>query len=351
MNKVQAFRIIFILFVILFVVVKLLSPFYTATLQVMALTTIRDHTEKYHSTEQIYDSIHKGEVEPFYRIDMLPNSGMLAFSPSVAPQYKQYRVMIVCGQHGRELVSSELCYTMISLLQNKIKEIKYVVELQALKLEEVGFYIVPVVNAHSRHLAYALGSCARTNFNGVDPNRNFPSEFPKPPAHLYPPGSEEYAGAYPLSEPESIDLDKYMSYVKPHILLNIHSGGNAVLIPYDADVIDQPPHYKHIVRILNHIKSSSLESPHFQFDFKMGPSSILYYPAHGTLMDYSINTKGVDVALTLEIFANESQKGNCLNFYNPRPGIELSDTIEKWIHFILLFTKRIVKQTVIDEQQ
>lgn len=340
MNKTNIARVLCFLLIFLIIILKVLHPVYLASLQVVAITTFQDFSNKYHLTEEIHTSITDNDV--FYKVDVLPNSGIHAFAPTVAPHTKPLRILIICGQHGRELVTSEVCFALISLLQGKINTLEYIGLSQELRMMGVAFYIMPVINIHSRHMAYSgIDPCSRLNANNVDLNRNFPSMFKKP-RQLPPLGSEEYGGPMPLSENESMDIDQYMHQVRPHVILNVHSGGNAVLTPYDADVLEQPPNYKHMVHILNKIRSSHSEL----FDFKVGPSSLLYYSSYGTLMDYGLTFKEVDIGLTLEIFSNASHS-DCRGFYNPEEGIELSSTIEKWTYFILLFAKKLFKSIII----
>jgi murein tripeptide amidase MpaA len=140
---------------------------------------------KYHSTKEIYDGFvfHKS---PFYQtIDLSPQvkqnyEKILAFGPTIE---KSRRVLIICGQHGRELVSSELCHSFIQMMMLKIQDVNMTIKLQKILLEDVGIWVVPVNNPWSRQqvekayfdpLSDQSLLCTRTNKNGVDLNRNFP---------------------------------------------------------------------------------------------------------------------------------------------------------------------------------
>lgn len=330
-------RYLFIFFVVAFLALKIIIPLLEASSQVLTLPTIRIHGQRYHTTQQIHTNMALGPTSnPFYQIRPFPNTPMLAFEPIAAPSTKRLRVLVVCGQHGRELVSSEVCHTLIKLLQGQLKDLFMVGRLMTLIKKEVGFYVVPVNNPFSREqMERNRSSCSRVNENGVDLNRNYASNFPRP-ANLPVKGAEDYGGQFAVSEPETQALDEYLDYIQPHILLNVHSGGNAVLIPYDAEPTVGPPNYALLVKVLNKIR----ESKEYTFRYQMGPSSLLYYPSYGTLMDYALDNKGVDLALTLEIFENKTST-DCFHFFNPNEGIELADLIEKWTYFILRFVEKI----------
>lgn len=322
-----------ILVLILLTVLRYSLFFMDATVQVATLPTIDRTCRRYHTSEEIFTNMALGETKnPFYQIRPFPDTPLLAFEPVTPPEDKRLRVMIVGGQHGRELVTSELCHAFIRLLQGQIREILLTRRLMELIAKNVGFYVVPINNPYSREQK----GCSRTNHNGVDLNRNYPSDSTKP-RDLPPKGSEDYGGMFAISEPETQALDAYLDYVQPHVLINIHSGGNAVLIPYDADPAKRAPNYNTIVRILNRIRVSN----EYKFDYQMGPSSLLYYTSFGTLMDYAIDFKNVDVALTLEIYSNTSD--DCFQMFNPPEGIELSRLIEKWTYFLIVFIEKLEK--------
>lgn len=348
-------RLAILLFVLAIIISSkvIIYPIYLATSHVATAPIPQEFSDQYHPNDVILNDIstQHSNMDAFYKISQLPLTKMHVFEPVLPPESHDLRVLIVCGQHGRELVSSELCYNLISLMQGKINQFDRTKAIYQLKAWGVAFYIVPIVNPYARALTFTRKQCVRVNENGVDLNRNFPSNFQKPSNKKnYVQGDEEYEGISPLSESESIDLDMYIDIIQPHMFINVHSGGNAVLIPYDADITQQYKNYRTVVHAVNSVRATS----RMRMDFTLGPSSLLYYQSYGTMMDYVIDFKHVDIALTLEIFDNatissaqsEASVKDCIDFFNPQEGIELSRTIDKWIYFILLFTKKIYKHII-----
>lgn len=69
------------------------------------------NAQHYHSTREIYDAVlNDNELNPFYTShNLLPNNNsssaleLYGYGPLGDPIDKKVRVLIVCGQHGREL--------------------------------------------------------------------------------------------------------------------------------------------------------------------------------------------------------------------------------------------------------
>ncbi len=123
-------------------------------------------------------------------------------------------VVFVGGLHGTERSSVHTLEAWIDELETNYADIP----------SNVTVRVIPNASPDS----YATWS--RTNANGVDLNRNFPSADWV--SDVYQPGSVELAGGggdEPLSEPESAALAAYISNTGPSLVLTYHAVARAVI--------------------------------------------------------------------------------------------------------------------------
>ena len=317
-----------------------------------------ENTRNYHSTREIHLATkHDNDINPYYTwVDLSKymqvaeddeSMRIYAYGPVEDVKKFKRRVMIVCGQHGRELVSSEFCFTLIRLLQMYVRDDEdFTRTLAQHTLNGVGYWIVPVMSPWSRQYVECGGydqQCQRTNARYVDLNRNFPNAYSEPQQRLY--GDETYAGDHVLSEYESVAVDKLLDYVEPHVLFNIHSGGEDILLPYDSSYEHAPPNYEMMLALARYARDAIKCKT-----CGLGMSSILYAntedKAVGTLVDYAVDYYDVDVAYTLELFVNTSARTNdCRSYFNPQPGDDLSRVLRRWTTFLLRLVDRLIEIT------
>lgn len=80
----------------------------------------------------------------------------------------------------------------------------------------IDFYVMPTAWVWN----YATGQ--RANYNGVNPNRNFPTaNWAEAGA-----GTNNYTGPQPLSEYEAKILDYWVRKIKPDVSIDVHTSGN-----------------------------------------------------------------------------------------------------------------------------
>lgn len=75
------------------------------------------------------------------------------------------KVMMTCGVHARELITSDTC---LSIINSVVKDKD--------EYEDLYLVVMPIVNKN-REKVLKGETCLRVNERGVDPNRNFPTEF------------------------------------------------------------------------------------------------------------------------------------------------------------------------------
>jgi murein peptide amidase A len=120
------------------------------------------------------------------------------------------RVLVVGGIHGDELSSASLALHWLQLAQ----------DIPA----DTHWRFIPLLNPDG-----LLSSPARrTNANGVDLNRNFPTPNWDREAKIYwekrvKRDPRRWPGPKPLSEPESRFLHDEMQRFKPHLIVSIHA--------------------------------------------------------------------------------------------------------------------------------
>ncbi len=120
------------------------------------------------------------------------------------------RVLVVGGIHGDELSSAALALHWIALAR----------EIPA----QTHWRFVPLLNPDG----LLTSPARRTNANGVDLNRNFPTPNWESEASVYweqkvKRDPRRWPGPKPLSEPESRFLHDEMERFKPHMIVSIHA--------------------------------------------------------------------------------------------------------------------------------
>lgn len=242
------------------------------------------------------------------------------------------RVLLNFGEHARELVSSELALRFLSMLggERNITNragLEHTLPLTVLK-------VIPMENVNGRLKVEAGDLCERKNGRGVDTNRNWEVDWGKKEKDYDP--NEEYPGTAPFSEPETQILQQLVKEFKPHVWVNVHSGMEALFMPYDHKKMTPTDSVGLAVRRLLQM----LNEQHCQGRCAVGSGGTsVGYLSHGTATDYIYDVAKVPIALTLEIFGDENAPNeDCFRMFNPLSHDQLEEVISKWsaIFFSLL---------------
>ncbi len=230
---------------------------------------------------------------------------------------------LICGQHGREAITTELCMFVLRQLLSQRQH------LERIRNGSLSVLLLPLANPQGRDSALEVNPCSRTNPRGVDLNRNWPQFFNRPAEEE----GETHPGPYPLSESEnqflySLICHNSSHFGPPDILINVHSGEEAILYAFDGSFVP-PQNEARLARIGN-----ALSLRMGCQDCQVGSGVMNFYSAYGTLVDYAHKQLGVELAFTWEIFLNRSAEAanprDCHHIYNPSSASQLHDVLQRW---------------------
>jgi hypothetical protein len=348
-----------------------------------------DQDDHYHDTEQILDQVYyMNDMNPFYcsytikslfedeEQQSLYSSEKydegeyktLAFGPCAGnDDHATLRVGIICGQHGRELISPELCYHLIKLIQTQVRHESFTTRIAELRSKGVVFWILPIVNEWAREQIELdkSKSCLRKNAAGVDLNRNFKCPDFIRASMKNPKTNPEYPGKEDFSEVESKITDAFLAISQPHLLMNVHSGAEKILLPYDCCEAEIPEHYSLMARVASLSKKKVSSKYNFKYihpkRWQVGKSSLLLYSSHSTLMDYAEAIYKIPLVYTLEIYESLESDNNvkdidmtpeqCRKWYNPEEGEEYTEVITAWIDQIITMVEKTQQRIKTSEQK
>lgn len=244
------------------------------------------------------------------------------------------RILLSFGQHGRELITSEVALHLLSVLARghmmlSMKPISF-----NKILENIVIKVVPMENLNGRRLVEAGDFCERRNGRGVDLNRNWSVDWGKKEKDYDP--HEENPGTAPFSEPEAQIMRKLTQSFEPHIWVNVHSGMEALFMPYDHKNSTPSGLTLRLMRSM----LQDLNHHYFQDKCLVGPGGgSVGYLAHGTTTDYMYDIAKVPMAFTFEIYGDLSASSkDCFKMFNPVDKLTFYKVLNKWVAtFLLLF--------------
>ncbi len=151
------------------------------------------------------------------------------------PDYtKVETTLIMCGVHGDEITPIKFCFDVINYLKDVSKG-KVVDKKTGVTADLTGKFVIvaPLVNPDS----YFKSRPTRTNANGVDVNRNFPTaDFDrlalKRWEDRYRKDKRRFPGEHAGSEPETGFQVDMIGYYNPDKILSVHSP--LTMLDYDG---------------------------------------------------------------------------------------------------------------------
>ncbi|KAG0554125.1 hypothetical protein KC19_12G064800 [Ceratodon purpureus] len=244
------------------------------------------------------------------------------------------RVLLNFGEHARELVTSEFALRLLSMLGGEHNITSGDRGRLMRVLSRTVMKIIPMENVNGRRKVEAGDLCERKNGRGVDTNRNWEVDWGKKEKDYDP--NEEYPGTAPFSEPETQILQRLVKEFAPHVWVNVHSGMEALFMPYDHKKM--MPNDSGGIALRNLLQALNVQHCEGRCAVGSGGTSVGYL-SHGTATDYIYDIAKVPIALTLEIFGDEKAPNeDCFRMFNPIFYDEVEQVISKWsaIFFSLL---------------
>ncbi len=248
----------------------------------------------------------------------------------------EYRVLIDFGEHGREVITTEVGMAFLSALASpavrasilsKFDVPAYVSSDLADILSRTIIKVIPIENTNGRTLVEEGKLCERKNGRGVDPNRNWGVDWGKKEADYDP--FEEYPGRFPFSEPETQLLREIAEAFKPDMFLNIHSGMEAMFVPWDHRLeVDYGVNVNATLAMLNEI---NLRFCMEKCAVGSGGKQVGYL-AHGTVTDYMHEVLKVPISSTWEIYGDmNADFEDCWRMFNPIGVTEKDEVVDRWV--------------------
>ncbi|XP_034603293.1 metallocarboxypeptidase A-like protein MCYG_01475 isoform X3 [Setaria viridis] len=243
-------------------------------------------------------------------------------------------ILLSFGQHGRELITSEVALRLLYILTEKHKIAG--VDLSSFEkvLDNLVIKVVPMENLNGRRRVEEGELCDRRNGRGVDLNRNWSVDWGKKEKDYDP--YEENPGIAPFSEPETQIMRELSRSFKPHVWVNVHSGMEALFMPYDHKNTTPNGASAHLMWSV----LENLNHRHFQDSCLVGSGGgSVGYLAHGTTTDYMHDIAKVPMPFTFEIYGDEkASTDDCFKMFNPVDKTTFDRVINKWcMAFLILF--------------
>ncbi len=244
------------------------------------------------------------------------------------PPERQLRVFLNFGEHGRELITSDVAERLLRLLAAGPEAAARTTrggEAAARALRRTVFKVVPLENAGGRAKVEAGELCLRKNGRGVDTNRNWGAHWGFKEKDYDP--YEEAAGARPFSEPEACLLRDAVAAWRPHAWVNVHSGMRALFMPFDH-VADTPRG-----RAGEALRAvlAALKQQHCADCVTGSGGASVGYLAHGTATDFMYLNLSVPVAMTWEIYGDlQAPNDDCFRMFNPLTRTEHDRVVATW---------------------
>ena len=247
-------------------------------------------------------------------------------------QDDKIRLLLNFGEHGRELISPEIALRLLEALcegDTRSALLKsYGIDLEPFEhiLGQTVFKIIPMENPGGRALVEQGELCERKNGRGVDPNRNWAVHWGHKEIDYDP--SEEFPGSKPFSEPESAMLRMLAEEFSPHVWLNVHSGMQAMFLPYDhKNEVPEGAAAAATLAILEGLNRKMCKGV-----CAVGPGGkTVGYLAHGTATDYMHDELKIGLVMTWEVYGDDNAEfHDCFRMFNPLTAPKYEKVVSQW---------------------
>ena len=182
-------------------------------------------------------------------------------------------------------------------------------------------------NVNGRAKVEAGDLCERKNGRGVDCNRNWAVDWGVKAPDYDP--YEEYPGTAPFSEPEAFMLKTLLEEFEPHAWVNVHSGMEALFLPYDHKAAEpEGPGADAMRDILRGINAAHCGGR----CVVGGGGKGVGYLAHGTATGLRLRSQRVPVTFTWEIYGDQQAHYlDCFRMFNPVTRAGRDEVVAAWV--------------------
>lgn len=290
------------------------------------LPTLLGWGETYQSLRQLFSfehyekRIHSLATFPHVKVFSIGKSHgnrnlwMIEIKP---PHHTEHRILLMGSTHPIEWHAQEIPLRLAEYLAPRADKLLVTCYILPLVNPDGFAYmqVIPVFYASNRKNRYFPPTEKRPSVytTGVDLNRNFSYQWKKTsddPTHPY------YSGPFPMSEPETQALERFVSTTPLSLVLSFHSPGNVVQYPWGYTKTPQTnqrlihfahwlaknigPHYRAIQDSANYIKSGceidwfygEKQIPAFRIEVskKLIDTSLQDYPAIQKMIEKLVTT-------------------------------------------------------------
>ncbi|XP_031496040.1 uncharacterized protein LOC116261432 isoform X2 [Nymphaea colorata] len=196
----------------------------------------------------------------------------------------KYRIILSFGQHGRELITSEVALRLLKILCGEHEMPSILSDSLNHSFDNLVIKVIPMENLNGRKLVEAGDLCERRNGRGVDLNRNW-----------------------------SVDWGKKEK---------------ALFMPYDHRNTTPEGHTSQIMRTL----LDDLNHLHCKDHCMVGSGGgSVGYLAHGTSTDYIYDVIKVPMVFTFEIYGDsKASSKDCFKMFNPTDSFSFERVLDDW---------------------
>lgn len=274
---------------------------------------------------------------------------------------KRNRLALMFGEHGRELVTTELAVHLLKALCGRAgnssaalvegastaggahtrrgTDVTTALQQRAESaLADTEFLIMPNVDENGRQRAESGEPClSRDNANHVDLNRNWDYKW-----KFYPNDEEGGSGARAFSERETVQAREHLEDFKPTSFLSVHSGARGIYLPgaYSQD----ESHAKRELAgswdtMLNIAKDVNEATG---CDCTMGSAGRVAHKDHpGTSLDYAGLKMGVPYSMVFEVWLNSCE--DCVPHFSPHEEATYRRVVNTWANSLLYYAEATAK--------
>lgn len=145
---------------------------------------------------------------PIYMYKFIPKMG----DNSINAEYSTRPKVLITSMHPQERLGVYATYQMMKMICENWANDVNAEQMRSL----IDIYVLPAP------WSWNFANNSRVNYNGINPNRQFPTKRWKESGQ----GTTNWSGSAPLSEYEAKVINYYLLQIKPNACLDVHTSGN-----------------------------------------------------------------------------------------------------------------------------